>query len=362
MAAKTKNNAAGTIASGILSGATTIALTAGHGARFPTCAAPDYFFGTLEDSSANRETVKVTGRSTDSLTVVRGSSPLAFIAGDKFELRPCEELLNAMDQEALQATAASGTDTYTGTMSPVPNGWNTDQIYPVKFANANTAAAPTYEPNSYGAKTIKKPGGYALSAGDIQAGMIGFLHNNGTDLILLNPAKGALRGKQTVWVPASAMLERTTNGAAQGRTELATNKVMLRTLDFDASTIEYAQFQVAMPKSWDKSTITAKFMWTVASGSGDVIWGIQAVAHSNDDALDAAFGTGIEVTDTVLAANDSHASADSTAMTVGGSPAARDLVTYQVYRNASAGGDTLAVDAKLLGVELTVNFDASDDS
>jgi hypothetical protein len=163
---------------------------------------------------------------------------------------------------------------------------------------------------------------------------------------------------QSIYIPASAMTARTTNGAAVGSTETTTNKIMLATLDFDASTQEYAQFQIAMPKSWNEGTITFAPIWTAASGAGTVIWGLQAIALSNDDALDTAFGTAATSTDTLLAALDQHTGPTSAAITIGGSPAAEDLVVYQVYRNAG----TLAVDAKLLGVRLYFTTNAADDS
>jgi hypothetical protein len=187
---KTKNNAAGTLASGITNSQTSLTLTATHGARFPTLGASDYFYSTLADPSNNLEVVKVTARAGDVLTVVRGqdgTTGLAYSAGDRFELRPCNAMLEALDQEAIDAVIASGTDTYTGNLDPVPNGYNTDQIYFVKFPNANTVAAPTLNLNSYGAKTIKRIGGAALVSGNIKANMIGMLLYDGTDMILLNP-------------------------------------------------------------------------------------------------------------------------------------------------------------------------------
>jgi hypothetical protein len=75
---------------------------------------------------------------------------------------------------------------------------------------------------------------------------------------------------------------------------------------------------------------------------------MQAVACSNDDTLDVAFGTAQTSTDTLLTALDQHTGPTSSAITIAGSPAAEDLVVFQVYRNASSGSDTLAVDAKLL--------------
>lgn len=88
------NNAASVLASGITNVATSLTVTIGHGARFPSPSGGDYFLATLcQQGSAgeiNFEIVKVTARSTDTFTVVRaqeGTTGLAYNAGDKFELR-----------------------------------------------------------------------------------------------------------------------------------------------------------------------------------------------------------------------------------------------------------------------------------
>lgn len=157
---------------------------------------------------------------------------------------------------------------------------------------------------------------------------------------------------QTIWVPAGAMVPRTTNGAAPGTVESTTNKVMYKTLDFDASTAEYAQFAVAMPKGWNESTVTAEVFWSNASGTGNVVWAIQGLARSNDDVLDTAFGTAQSVTDGVTAAGDLMVSAATSAITIGGTPAENDLVIFQIYRDAANGSDTFASDARLHGVKV----------
>lgn len=90
MALKFANNAATTLAAGIASGATSITVATGAGALFPTLAAGDHFYATLVDSAQNIEIVKVTARSTDTLTVVRaqeGTSARTYSSGDKIELR-----------------------------------------------------------------------------------------------------------------------------------------------------------------------------------------------------------------------------------------------------------------------------------
>ncbi len=177
----------------------------------------------------------------------------------------------------------------------------------------------------------------------------------------LSGGGGYTGGVQSTPILAAAMTPRTTNGAASGSTESATNKIMLATLDFDQSTDEFAQFMFPMPKSWNESTMTAQFIWTCGV-TGNVVWGIQAVAISDDDLIDAAFGTAQTVTDGVTATTDVMQSAFTSAMTIGGTPAEGDLVCFQVYRDADNGSDTAAGDAKLIGIRLNFTTNAADDS
>ena len=83
---------------------------------------------------------------------------------------------------------------------------------------------------------------------------------------------------------------------------------------------------------------------------------------SDDDAFDAAFGTAQSATDTLITANDVHITAETAAITIAGTPAQGDLVVFQVKRDVSDGADTLAVDAKLIGVRLYYTTDADNDA
>ena len=90
MGIKLTNNAFATLASSITSSSTSITLTTGQGARFPTLGAGDYFYATLVDTSNNLEIVKCTARSTDVLTVVRAqesTTARAYNTGDRIEIR-----------------------------------------------------------------------------------------------------------------------------------------------------------------------------------------------------------------------------------------------------------------------------------
>ena len=85
------NNASTTLASGVSIGATSLTVSSGTGALFPTLAGSQYFYCTLANLAATaNEIVKVTARSSDTFTIVRGqdgTSAQAWSAGDKVELR-----------------------------------------------------------------------------------------------------------------------------------------------------------------------------------------------------------------------------------------------------------------------------------
>jgi hypothetical protein len=113
MTVKFSNNASATLASSINASVTSIQVTAGQGAQFPTLSAGDYFFATLVDSSNNMEIVKVTARSSDTLTVVRAqesTAARAYLAGDKIECRVTAAGLTAIytDSKTYTDTTAVG--------------------------------------------------------------------------------------------------------------------------------------------------------------------------------------------------------------------------------------------------------------
>jgi hypothetical protein len=170
-------------------------------------------------------------------------------------------------------------------------------------------------------------------------------------------------GKQTIWIPASAMWARTTNGPGAASRELTTGgDIMIKGLAFDTTTEEAAQFYIAFPKSWDKGTITFRAHWTNVNGltTETVSWGLSAGAFTDSDAIDSTdLGTEVRVSDTWLAANDLHVTAESSAVTVGNTPIDADLVIGQIARSVS--NDNMTGDAELLGVEIFFTTNAATD-
>lgn len=168
---------------------------------------------------------------------------------------------------------------------------------------------------------------------------------------------------KTIVLPSASMSPTTTSGCADIETvEAGTNDVDYKVLAFDASAEENAFVVFSMPDSWDGGTITAQFIWTAASGSGDVIWAAKGRAFANDDAIDQAYGAAQAVTDTLIATGDVHISSATSAITLAGSPAGGQLVQLKIYRDADAGGDTFSADAQLIAVKIEYTTNSNTDA
>jgi hypothetical protein len=168
-------------------------------------------------------------------------------------------------------------------------------------------------------------------------------------------------GKQSIWIPASSMLPRITSGAAVGLLDSGVNDNTIPSLDFDQTTSEHAQFVIGMPKSWNEGTVTFTPYWTASAGSAaqTCIFTLSGVAISNDDSLDFSQGTPQSSSDALIATNDLHIGPESSAITIGGAPADGDLVVFDLARDIS---DTLAADARLIGIMLHITLNANTDA
>lgn len=171
-------------------------------------------------------------------------------------------------------------------------------------------------------------------------------------------------GRHMVPVMAGAIAPSVTGGcAALASVASAANQPDIVSLDFDTTTQEYAQFAVPMPESWDEGTVTFQPIWSHAATTTNfgVVWELQAVAVSNDDAIAVAYGTAQSSTDTGGTTNDLYVGPESSAITIAGTPAAGDVVYFRISRVTGNGSDTMAIDARLHGIRLYLTTNAATD-
>jgi hypothetical protein len=166
---------------------------------------------------------------------------------------------------------------------------------------------------------------------------------------------GGAGGTREIWLSAAGMVPSLTSGATFTQLEEPTNDVNQVYGVFADAVVRYAEASVVLPSSYTGGTFTAKFYWTTANATSNAVrWGIQARAFTDADALDQAWGTAQFVTDANAGVAQQLRISDSTAaVTIGGSPSAGKLVHFKVQRLGTDGADTLAADARLVGVLLS---------
>lgn len=208
---------------------------------------------------------------------------------------------------------------------------------------AMLAGTQTFTGNKTFSGTVTLPSGVALTSPSI-TGDVGLATGGNIQVNSADPYR-------TIVIPAGSMSPTTTAGCAAVVTvEAGTNDVDYKTLDFDTTTVESAFTLFQMPNNWDGGTITFKPVWTAASGSGTVCFGLKGHSFADDDAIDQAYGTEQTSTDTLITAGDVHIGPESSAITLAGSPAGGQLVQLKVTRQT--GSDTLGVDARLIGIRI----------
>ena len=190
---------------------------------------------------------------------------------------------------------------------------------------------------------------------------------NGTGIVKATDAADAtaavkIAGKETMWVPATAMYAASTNGAEAAQEELTAGNPELKTFDFDTSTAESVQFNVSFPKSWDEGTVTFQTFWSASStDTGTGGFTLAGVSIASDVDYDTSFGTA--VANTALAASgtqdDLMVNVESGAVTI--ASAAVDTNTiFKLVRDT--GTDTNTGDLRLVGAKIFFTTDAANDA
>lgn len=169
-------------------------------------------------------------------------------------------------------------------------------------------------------------------------------------------------GRESIYVPKSVMYPTTTLGASEAQIEV-TGALNYPVLEFINTSDRGSQFNLVLPKRYNGGTVQVEIYWTANSTSTNgVVWGVRAVAISDDDALQATFGTEVLITDAnKSSARDMNKTAESAAITIGGSPVDADFVLFQIARRTGEAGDNLAATAELIGARVHYTTDQLND-
>lgn len=251
--------------------------------------------------------------------------------------------------------------TYAGEVHTFGNGTTTyvSAVRSTGALNFSTSSTNYNDGTNYAkVETVVTSGGVVTTVTSDRAGP-GGVHGGAASVA------GGTTGRHSIPIMAGAMSPSATGGcAALATIASGANLPDIQTLDFDTTTQEYAQFSIPMPKSWNEGTVTFKPLWShpATTTNFGVVWNLQAIALSNDDAIATAFGTAQTSTDTGGTTDDIYAGPESSAITIAGTPAAEDVVFFRLSRVTGDGGDTMAVDARLHGIVLYITTDAETDA
>ena len=197
-------------------------------------------------------------------------------------------------------------------------------------------------------------GAVTVTIGNATTSVLGVASFTSTDFAVTAGAVTLSHQRNIVLMAGSGWSTTTAGCAYSTLVESTTNKENIWYADFDKDTDENIEWSIILPNDFATdatATMTAQFVWTAASGSGNVTWACKWISYGDNEVIDAAYGTAQSVTDTLQTANYKHVSSATAAITGAGTPAAGEFAQIRVYRDVSEDG--LTTDARLMSVILT---------
>ena len=359
----------------VASGATSATLTAAPTSDGTSNIAAPYYLVIDPDSSSNREVVLVTAASGTTLSTItrdvegRLTTDPTHVDGTTVRMSVIKEMFDDT-HDRINDIALTGdiTGTLASATQDIATTIAADAITEAKIAD-NAVESEHINDNVISGQT-ELASGLALTdellvsdAGTVKRMDVSLIADaidgDGIDVSSGTLVNAAI-GKQSMWVPAAAMYPTQSNGCASiTGVETTAGRPDMYVLDFDASSDENAQFSIAMPSYWNEGTITFQVYWTTAATDTDgVAWALSGVVCSDNDTIDAAFGTADVVTDDARgAAEDLCVTAESAAVTIAGTPAAGELAYFNIMRDVSDANDDMTEDARLIGVKIFYTVD-----
>lgn len=167
---------------------------------------------------------------------------------------------------------------------------------------------------------------------------------------------------ETIWVPSSTIIPINRNNQI-GFIQLETspNKIQHFVWSFDPSlTNGGGAFTIRMNNKWDRGNINCSVVLSQRTNStGNAVFTIRATAMDNGDSIDLIQGTMCNISIPMGTANTLYISNSSNYISgpimTGNLNNSEENPTlyFEVNRNSSDALDTLAIDARLHGIELT---------
>ncbi len=234
-------------------------------------------------------------------------------------------------------------DADNNTVSNLEHGAEVDEpsssVHGVSGTLVGTSDAQTLTNKSLTSPTLTTP----TLAGDMDMGA--------TD----NFTPGGSDPWRTVVIKAGVLKPTTTSGCADvAAQEIGTNKIDTDTLAFDKDSDENAYVSLSLPESWNANVFQFRYKWTCLTGQGGaaetVTFELSARSYGNNDAIDQALGTAIEVADTWLADLDEHVSEWSGNVTPAGTMAGGERLHLNLMRDVSE--DDLGGDAQIIEIHI----------
>lgn len=122
--------------------------------------------------------------------------------------------------------------------------------------------------------------------------------------------------------------------------------------------------EIRIPKGVSVSTLTVQAVWSqkTTNATAGVVLTVAALATSDGDSFDAAYGTAVNLADSGGTANTKYETAESAAITPAGSPVEQDSLWITIGRDVAHASDTLAQFCRLhsLTVYLTTTASTAD--
>jgi hypothetical protein len=222
----------------------------------------------------------------------------------------------------------------------------------IDIINADTTTVDACKIEGFDIAVHEQAGAKNTNAGVIGSGTLG---NVATYKSETGSTRASLKQAWSQFVAGGRIYPKTTAGPTARQLETATNKNNFQVDDFVDGTQQFANFMTQVPTNWTGDKFTARAVWTASTASGGegVAWEFGAKVLHDNVALSSGISTAVTVIDTVQSVEVTHISDSSPEFTIAGTlPAAGDVALCQVRRTPTNASDTLAADARLLGVIL----------